>query len=185
MAREKTAEAAPAPRTAAADENQGLAARLVELRRTVEDNRKDAVRDMGELKTELARISDRQARLGDRLDKAMAEVDRRQRDLDQQLRTGAEQVRASGELARKMNDHMRVLDELREVQADPHEVVKPLQRQIAQLDADVKTVRKHVDLKFEQLPKPRAEPWESRGADEVARREKYEAEQRRIRSGAA
>jgi len=179
MAREK----ADTPRSAAADENQGLAARLVELRRVVDENRKDNLRDLAEVKTDLARISDRQAQLAVRLDQAMAEVDRRQRDLDQQLRTGAEQVRASGELARKMNDHMRALDELREVQADPHEVVKPLQRQIAQLDADIKTVRKHIDLKFEALPKAKAEPWESRGADEVARRERYQAEQLRTRGG--
>lgn len=165
MPREKT----DTPRTAAVDENQGLAARLVELRQVVETNRVATVRDVAELKLELARVSDRQGRLGERIDKAMTEIDRRQRDLDQQLRTGAEQVRASGEQARKMADHMRVLDELREVASDPHEVVKPLQRQIAQLEADIKTGRKHVDLKFEALPKSKAEPWETRGEDELAR----------------
>ncbi len=194
MARDKTATASD--RTAATDENQGLAARLVELRTVVEENRKASVRDVSECKEALARLDVRVSALATKLDKAMGDIDRRARDLGQAHRDGAEQVRAAGEIARKMTDHMRVLDELREVQADPYEVIKPLQRQIALLEGDIKTTRAHIDRKFEALPKAKPIAWETRddaeraGQRESARLDKerdeaHEAKERRRHGGAA
>lgn len=172
--------------SALADENAGLAGKLIELRQLVEEHRKLNIRDLAETKTVVARLEQRVTALGEKLDRAIGDIDRRGRELDQRLRDGAEQVRASGELARKMTDQMRVLEELRELATDPHEVVKPLRRDIGQLTDDLATLRRHVDAKFEALPRARSTPLESRGADEIARREKYDAEQRRgTRGGAA
>lgn len=156
-------DAAPAEAgSAAEDENAGLAARLLELRSVVEDHRRLAQRETGEQRTQIARIEERVRTLGEKVDRAMGDWDRRSRELDQTQRDAGEQVRRAGELARSMQDRVKVLDELRAVASDPHEVIKPVRRELAQLGADLQALAKRIDLKFEALPKRRAEAVESR-----------------------
>jgi len=144
------------------DENAGLAARLIELRAVVEENRVASARACSELKTDVSRISDRLTAALAKVDQAMSSWESRTRVLDQSLRESAEQVRASGEIARGMKDRMKVLDELRETQADPHELLKPYRRQLSQLEADLTNLRKVIDVRFEGLPRPKATPAETR-----------------------
>lgn len=147
------------------DENAGLAARLIELRNEVEKNRVDSIKMFGEIRTAQGRMSDRLEAAILKVDRAMLSWDEKTRKLDMELREGAEQVRACGELERKARDRMKVLDELRETQADPHELLKPYRRQLAQLDADVNTLKSSIDRKFEALPKQKPPAAEQR-ADE-------------------
>lgn len=180
MAPKPSAAAAPKPALAPAvpsaqeDEHRGLAGRIIELRAVVEEHRKQTVRDVSEIREMVIRVEHRQGQLQSKLDQAMTDIDRRQRELDQALREGAEQVRAAGQMAREMKAKATELEELREMAADPHDVVKPVQRAIAQVAADLETLRKAVDHKFEQLPRQHAEPWEGRGSDEVERGREFE-----------
>ncbi len=140
----------------------------------VEEHRKQTVRDVSEIREMVIRVEHRQGQLQSKLDQAMTDIDRRQRELDQALREGAEQVRATGQMARDMKAKATELEELREMAADPHEVIKPVQRSVAQVAADLEALRKAIDHKFEQLPRQHAEPWEGRGSDEVERVREFE-----------
>lgn len=135
-------------RTVATDENQGLAARLVELREETERQRRENVRDIGECKTLVARLEQRVALIAEKVDKAIGEITKTARELTEKLREGGEQVRASGELARKMTDQMRVLEELRAVAVDPYEVVKPLRKHVAEIEVDLGAFKRHTDDKL-------------------------------------
>jgi SMC interacting uncharacterized protein involved in chromosome segregation len=159
-----------ADRTAEQHENEGLAARLLELKALVEENRKLAVRDFAELKAEFGRMTERLKTVDGKVDGAMAEWARRSRELDQTQRDSAEHVRAAGQIAREMKDRVQVLDELRETSADPHAVVKPLQREVAQLKADLADLGRRIDVKFDALPRQKAAPIEFRG-DTTRRRD--------------
>lgn len=150
------------------DEHRGLAARIHDLRKLVEANRRDAIRDHQALLTKVATIEQRQVALEQRVDKEVEGIQRMQRELQQTLHDGSEQVRQAGQLARKMSDGMKELEELRAVASDPHEVVRPVQKSLAQLRADVEALGRTIDIRFEQLPKGRAVPVESRGEDEEA-----------------
>lgn len=163
MAKKTEARADTEDRTAAQDENAGLAGRLLELRALVEEHRKLAVRDRAEQMTLIARLEQRVAAVGEKIDKAQADWDRRSRELDQTQRDAGEQVRKAGEIARQMSDKVRVLDELRAVASDPHDVVKPIRKELGQIHDDLRMLRQHVDLKFEGLGRPRSAPVELRG----------------------
>lgn len=154
-------------RTAAQDENQGLAARIVDLRRALDDQRKSHERDMSALRQLVAQMEQQVAGTIGRVDAMTLDFERRSRDLETTQREASEQVRAAGELARKMTDHMRTLDELREVAADPHEVVKPIRKDIAQCRLDLEMLQKQIDVRFEQLPRRSPTPAESRGDHEL------------------
>lgn len=150
-------------RSAAQDENQGLAARLVDLRRALDEQRKHHEREQSALRQVVAQLEQQVAATIGRVDTMTLDFERRSRDLETAQREAGEQVRAAGELARKMSDHMRVLDELREVAADPHEVVKPIRRDIGELRHELTLLAKQVDHRFEQLPRARQDGGESRG----------------------
>lgn len=150
------------------DEHRGLAARLLDLRKLVEDHRQLAVRDAAQLNQRMAQLEQQVTAMATRIDHEVERMVRRHKDLDDALRQGGEQVRVAGELGRKMTDQVKVLEELREMASDPHEVIKPLQRGLATLRGDVETLAKTIDIRFEQMPKGRSEPIESRSEDEQA-----------------
>lgn len=148
------------------DEHRGLAARLSDLRKLVEDNRLLSVREAAQLNQRMAQLEQQVSAMATRIDREVEGITKRQKELDNLLREGGEQVRVAGELGRKMTDQVKQLEELREMASDPHEVIKPLQRNLALLRGDVETLGKVVDLRFEQLPKGRSQPIETRSADE-------------------
>lgn len=154
-------------RSAAQDENTGLAARLVELRRALDEHRKGNERETAALRQHVAQLEQQVASTIGRVDTMTLDFERRCKELDNAQREAAEQVRVAGELARKMSDHMRTLDELREVAADPHEVVKPIRKDLGELRHEVTLLTKQVDLRFEQLPRARPSAGESRGDQEL------------------
>ena len=155
------------PASASHDEHRGLAARLLDLRKLVEDNRLLAVRDREQVLQRCANVEQLVASLTTRVDKECEAIQKQQRDLEAMLRDGGEQVRKAGELARKMTDQVKELEELREMAADPHEVVKPLRASIATLRGDLEALGRTIDIRFEQLPKARSQPTESRSEDEL------------------
>jgi len=148
------------------DEHRGLAARILDLRNLVEEHRRLQLKEHAALLTKVANIEQMQVALEHRVDKEVEGIQRQQRDLQQALHDGAEQVRQAGQLARKMTDGMAALEELRAVASDPHEVVRPVQRSLAQLRADVETLGRTIDIRFEALPKTRATAYEMRSEDE-------------------
>ena len=149
------------------DEHRGLAARLLDLRKVVEDYRLLAVKEHAQTVQKMAQIEQQLSSIEKRVDKEVESIQLKQRELDQHLRDGAEQVRKAGELGRKMTDQVQELAELREMAADPHEVIKPVRASIAQVRADVEALAKTIDVRFEQLPKAKGQAYESRGDDEA------------------
>jgi chromosome segregation ATPase len=144
-------------------ENEGLAARIIELRGVVEQNRVEGVKAMADLKGEVARMSDRVNHALSRVDTLATDWDRRKRELETAVRDSGEQVRAAGEIASKMNARVKVLDELRETAVDPHELIKPVRREMAELKSALESLDKNFEVKIEALrPKRRAEPLETR-----------------------
>lgn len=144
-------------------ENEGLAARLLELRQLVEKQDQDHKKATAEVKQEVARMNATVDHLAKKVDAALTEIERRSRDLTAMLREGGEQVVQAGALARKMQDRVKVLDELREVAEDPRELLKPIRKDIAQLNADLLTLQKNTEAKLASItPKQNAQPWESR-----------------------
>ena len=154
--------------SAALDESRGLAARILDLRRLVETNRQAQVKEHHQQQSRIANLEQQFAALNTRVDQEVVDIRRMQRELQDALHQGGEQVRQAGQLARKITDGMKELEELRAVASDPHEVVKPLQRAIGSLRADLQQLAGSVDIRFENMPKPRREPVESRGEDEEA-----------------
>ena len=160
---------APAPDeqpSVAQDEHRGLAGRLLDLRTLVDENRRLAVRDFSHLGQRMASLEQLVSAMQSQLDKAVEGIQAQQRDLGVALREGGEQVRKAGEIGRKMTDQVKVLEQLREDASDPHEVIKPLQRSIAFLKGDLEALAKTIDTRFEQYPRPRGEPVETRDASE-------------------
>ena len=148
------------------DENRGLAERLLDVRNMAEEHRKLALRDAGSLLQRMAQLEQQVTTMGARIDKECEGIQKTQRLLEDLLRAGGEQVRVAGEIGRKMTDQVKVLEELRAMASDPHEVIKPLQRSIAFLKGDVEALAKTVDHRFEQMPRGRSQPLETRSADE-------------------
>lgn len=148
------------------DEHRGLAARILDVRNLVEENRRLAIRDAAQLNQRMAQLEQQVSAMAARLDKEVEGIVRKHKDLEDALRQGGEQVRVAGELGRKMTDQVKVLEELREMASDPHEVIKPLQRGLATLRGDVEALAKTIDIRFEQMPKSRNQPVETRSADE-------------------
>ncbi len=148
------------------DENRGLAGRILDLRNLVEDHRRLQLKEHHGLVTKVAHIEQMLVQLEQRVDREVESIQRQQRDLQQALHEGAEQVRQAGQLARKMADGMKELEELRAVASDPHEVVKPVQRGLAFLKGDLEALSKSIDVRFEQMPRSRSVPLESRSEDE-------------------
>lgn len=160
------ADTEPTEPSAKADENRGLAARLVELRQLVEQNRQAQVRDYHQLMQRVAQVEQQLSALNTRIDRECETIQKQQTELRGMLHDGGEQVRQAGAVARKVQDGMRELEELRAVASDPHEVVKPVQRSIGHLRTDLESLKSSVDHRFEQLPRQRSQQWESRGEDE-------------------
>lgn len=154
--------------SAAQDEHRGLAARIWDLRKLVESNRLAQVKENSEQRQKMAQVEQLLSALATRIDRECEALQKMQTDLRGQLHDSGEQVRQSGALARKIQDGMKELEELRAVASDPHEVVKPVRASIAQLRADVEALARTIDIRFEQLPKSRAVPLETRGEDEDA-----------------
>lgn len=150
------------------DEHRGLAARILDLRKLVESNRLAAVKEHSQTQQRAAQLEQDVTRLTQRIDAEVESIQKQQRDLTQKLHEAGEQVRQAGALARKMTDQVKELEELRAVASDPHEVVRPVQRGLAQLRADLEALGKTIDVRFEQMPRPRAVPLESRSEDEDA-----------------
>ena len=149
--------------SAAQAENEGLAARIVALRETVEANRVEAVKAIGAIKTEVAGMSDRVNHALSKVDVLATEWDRRKRELETAVRDSGEQVRAAGQIATKMEARVKVLDELRETAVDPHELIKPIRRELAELRTALESLDKNVEVKIDAIrPKRRAEPLETR-----------------------
>lgn len=165
-----------APRTAdplspeegsvAEDEHRGLAKRLLELRRRVEDNRIAQVKAIEDIRYAVAQLEQTVNTALRQFDTLNKEWERRSRDLETTQREAGEQVRAAGEQVRRVKDELKAIEELRETAADPHDVVKPLRKDIGQLQHDLILLTGQVDRRFEQLPKAKAQPWELRGDDE-------------------
>jgi hypothetical protein len=148
------------------DEHRGLAGRILDLRKAFEEQRVEGIRERAHLNQRMANLEQQVSAMGTRIDREVEEIARQQRVLDNALREGGEQVRVAGELGRKMTDQVRVLQELRELSSDPHDVVKPLQRALAFLKGDLEALSKTIDIRFEQLPKAKSQPIESRSTDE-------------------
>ncbi len=155
------------PASASHDEHRGLAARLLDLRKLVEDHRQAGIKEHSHLLQRAANLEQQVTAISVRVDKECEAIQKQQRDLEAMLRDGGEQVRKAGELARKMTDQVKELEELREMAADPHEVVKPLRASIAVLRGDLEALGKTIDIRFEQMPKARSQPTESRSEDEL------------------
>jgi chromosome segregation ATPase len=159
-----------APSTVALEETKGLAARLLELRNELSERDAARGREIAELRGMVARASDRQKAIDAKLDSLKTEWDRDLRAIQEQKRAMDEDVRQSGQLARQMKDHVAVLDELRESQPDLDQVLGPIKRSIQQLANDLDAYRKAQDIKWEQLPKQKARPSETRDGDEGLQR---------------
>jgi DNA repair exonuclease SbcCD ATPase subunit len=149
------------------DEHRGLAARLLDLRKVVEDHRQAHMRDHAQLIQRVAHLDQQVVTMATRVDKEVESLGKTQRDLEAQLRESGEQVRKAGELARKMTDQVKELEELREMAADPHEVVKPLRASLATLRGDLEALGRTIDIRFEAMPKDRPRAIESRSDDEL------------------
>lgn len=147
------------------DEHRGLAARLLDLRKTVEEGRLAQLKEYGDIKSRVALLEQHVVNIEKRVDRECEAIQKMQRELDQTLREGGDQLRQSGAFVRKIDDQMKALEELRETQSDPHEVVKPILRSLALLRGDLETLGKTIDIRFEQMPKTRSQPWEERGDD--------------------
>ena len=148
------------------DEHRGLAGKILDLRNAFEAQRVLGIQEKAQLNQRMAQLEQLASAIATRIDREVEEIGKTQRELGNALREGGEQVRVAGELGRKMTDQMRVLEELREMASDPHEVVKPILRAIAFLKGDVEALGRSVDIRFEQMPKARSQPIESRSADE-------------------
>lgn len=148
------------------DEHRGLAARILDVRKALEEQRIAGISERAQLNQRMASLEQQVTGMATRIDREVEEIGRKQRDLEASLREGGEQVRVAGELGRKMTDQVKLLEELREMASDPHEVIKPLQRSIAFLRADLEALSKTIDVRFEQMPKSRSQPVESRSEDE-------------------
>jgi chromosome segregation ATPase len=159
-----------APSTVALEENRGLAQRLLELRNAMEEQQHDWGKRFGELSASVARIADRQKAIDAKIDSLKTEWDRDLRAIQEQKREMAEDVRQSGQLARQMKDHVAVLDELRESQPDLDQVLGPIKRSIQQVALDLEAYKRNQDGKWEQLPKAKARPSETRDGDEGLQR---------------
>lgn len=144
------------------DEQQGLARKLVELRQAQDERHLATNKAIGELRGELARIVDRQKAIDGRLDALSTEWQRDLRAIQEQKRAMDQDVLAAGQSARKMADHVRALDELRETQVDPRELIAPVQRSLQLLANDLEAYKRNVDSKLERLPRPKAPPVETR-----------------------
>lgn len=144
-------------------ENEALAARLIALRETVEANRLETVKNLADMRGDVARM-------GERVEHAIAQVDKMReewklgsRELKEGLRRGDEQVAKAGELAVKMENRVKVLDELREGAVDPHELIKPLRRELTLLRTDLESLGKNTEVKLAEIrPKQRGVPLETR-----------------------
>jgi chromosome segregation ATPase len=158
------------PSTVALEENRGLAQRLLELRNELAEQHAARGREIAELRGIVARIADRQKAIDTKLDQLKTEWDRDLRAIQTQKRDMDEDVRKSGELARKMTEHMAVLDELRESQPDLDQVLGPIKRSVQQVALDLEAYKKNQDGKWEQLPRQRQKPAETRDGDEVLQR---------------
>lgn len=158
------------PSTVALEENRGLAQRLLELRNAQEEQQRDWGKRFGELSTLVARIADRQKAIDTKLDTLKADWDRDVRAIQEQKRAMGEDVRQSGQLARQMKDHVAVLDELRESQPDLDQMFGPVKRSIQQVALDLEAYKKTQDAKWEQLPRQRQKPAETRDGDEGLQR---------------
>jgi predicted nucleic acid-binding Zn-ribbon protein len=148
------------------DEHRGLAGRILELRNTIEEQRLAGIQERSQLGQRMAQLEQQVSAMGVRVDREVEAIQKTQQQLGNLLREGGEQVRVTGELSRKMTDQVKVLEELREMASDPHEVVKPLQKSLALLRGDLEALSKTIDVRFEQMPKNRSQPLESRGEDE-------------------
>lgn len=148
------------------DEHRGLAARLLDLRKLVEDHRQADIRERHQLNQRMAQLEQLVSSMAERIDREVEGIQKQHKELDTTLRDAGEQVRVAGSLARKMSDGMRELEELREMAADPHEVIKPLQTSLAHLRGDLEALGRTIDIRFESAPKHRAEPYETRDASE-------------------
>lgn len=144
------------------DEQQGLARKLVEHRQAQDERHLATNKALGELRGEIARIIDRQKTIDARLDALQTEWQRDLRAIQEQKRAMDQDVLAAGQSARKMADHVKALDELRETQVDPRELMAPLQRSLQLLANDLEAYKKNVDSKLERLPRPKAPPVETR-----------------------
>lgn len=172
--RDKTAEAAPPVDTedddrrgsTEDDEHRGLAKRILELRRALEVQRVAGEKALSDLRQLIALQEQTVATAVRQVDMLLKEWERRSRDLESTQREAGEQVRAAGEQVRRLQDELKALEELRETQADPHDVVKPLRKDIGEIKHELLLLTKNVDYRFEQLPRPKAQPWEMRGDDE-------------------
>lgn len=160
------ADVQPTEPSAQQDEHRGLAARILDLRKLIETNRVLHVKEYAQQQQRIAQLEQLVSAMATRIDSEVEAIQKRQRDLQTTLHEGGEQVRQAGQIARKIQDGMKELEELRAVASDPHEVVKPLLRSIAQLRADLERVDKSIDIRFEQMPRPRAQAYEARGDDE-------------------
>lgn len=160
-------DALPGASTVALEENRALAAKLVELR--AEMDRLDGARgrEIAEMRGVVARVQDRQKAIDQKLDALKTEWDRELRAIQEQKRAMDEDVRKSGQLARQMTDHVAALDELRESQPDLDRVLGPIKRSIQQVALDLDAYRKTQDLKWEQIPKAKQRPSETRDGDEA------------------
>jgi chromosome segregation ATPase len=148
------------------DEHRGLAGRILELRNTIEEQRLAGIQERAQLGQRMAQLEQQVSAMGARVDREVEAIQKTQQQLGNLLREGGEQVRVTGDLSRKMTDQVKVLEELREMASDPHEVVKPLQKSLALLRGDLEALSKTIDVRFEQMPKNRSQPLESRGEDE-------------------
>ncbi len=153
-------------------EAEGLAERLLALREQVETESLATRKATGELKQELARMSTRLDHALNRVDTMATEWNRRSRALEGTLQSGGEQVRAAGEIARKMSDRVKVLDELRQSAQDPHALVVPLRREVAELKADLESFKRIAENKIAELrPRVTRAPNETREPNEGLERQ--------------
>jgi hypothetical protein len=148
------------------DEHRGLAARILDLRKALEEQRLAGIQERAHLNQRMANLEQMVSAMATRVDREVEEIGKTQRELGNALREGGEQVRVAGELGRKMTDQVKHLEELREMASDPHEVVKPLLRSLAFLKGDLEALSKSIDIRFEQMPKQKSQPVESRSEDE-------------------
>lgn len=162
MVKAATAAKTTTSESLAEDETHGLARKLVDVRQQGDERHRETNKALGELRADLARIVDRQKAIDGRLDALQTEWQRDLRAIQEQKRAMDQDVLAAGQAARKMADHVKALDELRETQVDPRELMAPLQRSLQLLANDLEAYKKNVDSKLERLPRPKAPPVETR-----------------------
>jgi FtsZ-binding cell division protein ZapB len=123
--------------SAAADENLGLAKLVRDLESKVDRTFDGMRREIAMLREENGRLHDRNGDLQGKL----RELARERSEMRSEQTTFHNQARdttlAQGREVRRLTERLDALEQVRRVATDPHQVVKPLQREIGILKDEI------------------------------------------------